>query len=295
MRTFPCVRGSIPKHQFARRTPPSTPSPRQRPAQLIQHRNFFNPELDGNLTPYLRWMKGSLLSWLAPDDLRFRAASWGFYDGIYDYGSSQFNTAQRKINDSFNPAVPPGPRTGGWFIESPSINTNAITFPEMFSGFATKKPRPTYADQARINELYLSYTKGRPSFALVGNRSPGVNQTLSRYWTKATRLASCGPPPAFSRMSTKHAFRCGPCEQVTACSTCSARSRVVSSNRIGYPGILTSIRRWHRSSPPAPTHHVGKTHNSPIPSSLAAGSSCSSTMCPRSYLRTIVGDSAFKP
>ena len=159
------TQASIRRQNSAIDTEPTTKT-----GQLIQHRNFFNPELDGNLTPYLRWMKGSLLSWLAPDDLRFRAAGWGFYDGIYDYGSSQFNTAQRKINDSFNPAVPPGPRTGGWFIESPSINTNATTFPEMFSGFATKKPRPTYADQARINELYLSYTKG-PAFFRIGRQS----------------------------------------------------------------------------------------------------------------------------
>src|SRR6516165_3954397 len=57
--------------------------PSRVPFQLISHRNFFNPELDGKLTSYQHWL----------DDLSFRFALWGFYDGIYDYATGQYDRA----------------------------------------------------------------------------------------------------------------------------------------------------------------------------------------------------------
>ena len=96
-------------------------NPSVRAGQLVQQRNFFNPELDAKLGPYLNWMKGGMLDWILPDDLSFRAAGWGFYDGIYDYGTSQFDEARRTINKDFgsfsagqcfSPPAAPAPDAG---------------------------------------------------------------------------------------------------------------------------------------------------------------------------------------
>ncbi len=164
---------------------PQDTTPKVFAGQLIQHRNFFNPELDAKLTPYTTWMQDGWLSWLSPDDLRFRVAGWGFYDGVYDYGSSQFNTFQRRINASFDPEVAPSTRpgkqrAGAWFIESPSINPYGTTFSGVFSGYETKTPRTTYGYQRRLNELYLSYSKG-PVFLRIGKQgiSWGESDTIA--------------------------------------------------------------------------------------------------------------------
>jgi len=70
--------------------------------------------LDAHLTGYLDWMRDGSLQWLAPNDLSFRVAGWGFYDGIYDYGSSQFNRSQRQINSGYpDPSV----QTGSFYLE----------------------------------------------------------------------------------------------------------------------------------------------------------------------------------
>ena len=53
-------------------------NPSTQMGQMVEHRNFYNPEFEGKLTPYLP-------DWLGifkPDDLSFRVAAWGFYDGI---------------------------------------------------------------------------------------------------------------------------------------------------------------------------------------------------------------------
>ena len=75
--------------------------PTTKTGQLVQHRNFYNPELDAKLTKYTKWMGRNGLGWLEPDDFSFRIAAWGFYDGIYDYGSSQFNRTQRNVNTGY--------------------------------------------------------------------------------------------------------------------------------------------------------------------------------------------------
>ncbi len=163
--------------------------------QLVQQRNFFNPEVDAKLTSYFNWMKGGSLGWMAPDDLRFRIAAWGFYDGIYDYGSSQFNESQKQINDTFNNNVPIEPATdnrprnfrqAGWFVRGQNIkicsrkdpNTGeclpnreiGTQFSDVFPGYSLYVPRSIYQNQARVNELYLSYSKG-PFFLRIGKQS----------------------------------------------------------------------------------------------------------------------------
>lgn len=145
--------------------------------QLVQNRNFFNPEVDAKLTSYFNWMNGTWADFMSPDDFRFRIAAWAFYDGIYDYGSAQFDRQQSQINSTFNSAVPRmNPRTNGWYIRGASIKlprnpaTGAQTFGQVFPGFNEMDPRDIYAHQARVNELYLSYSKG-PFFLRFGRQS----------------------------------------------------------------------------------------------------------------------------
>jgi len=151
--------------------------PRTEEGQLIQHRNFYNPELDAKLAPYLSSMRGTVMDWLAPDDFRFRLAAWGFYDGIYDYGTSQFNHAQRRINSSYPDLTK---RTAAFFLEGSKYNPNGGTLNRIFPDHDLLEPRSVYANQQRINELYLSYTKG-PLFVRVGKQgiSWGESDTIA--------------------------------------------------------------------------------------------------------------------
>lgn len=142
--------------------------PETEAGQLVQHRNFYNPELDAKLTPYTTWMAGTPLRWLAPDDLRFRVAAWGFYDGIYDYGSSQFGEQQRLVNSTIGD-FQERPRRA-WFIEGPELNPAASTLSEIFPDAEGLRPRDIYANDQRVNELYLSYVKG-PLFVRLGRQS----------------------------------------------------------------------------------------------------------------------------
>jgi hypothetical protein len=155
--------------------------PTTKAGQLIQNRFYGNPELDAKLAPYTNWLRGGAFDWLAPDDLRFRIAAWAFYDGIYDYGSAQFNQSQKLINSTFNAAVPcnnPTPsgcadiRQRGWFVSGPNIklSTDPTNFNQVFPGFEEYVPRSIYGNSARVNELYLSYTKG-PFFLRFGRQS----------------------------------------------------------------------------------------------------------------------------
>jgi hypothetical protein len=185
-------------------------NPSVRAGQLVQHRNFFNPELDAKLTGYTKFLNGTFLDWLAPDELSFRAAGWGFYDGIYDYGTSQFNDVEQEINKNFgsfsggicfSPPAAPAPDagkpcasnsecssgrcapSGGWFIMGEKLrepegcpnpaNPNAClvdSIQDVFPDLEVTNPYDIYALQRRINELYLSYSKG-PLFVRLGRQA----------------------------------------------------------------------------------------------------------------------------
>ncbi len=120
--------------------------------QLVQHRNFFNPELEAKLASYTTWMRDQrgFLPLIAPDGLDFRLAGWGFYDGLYDYGTQQFDQ-QRKTYKT--------------------IYTEATSIRELLHGGDERtNPRDVYGHQQRVNELYLSYTKG-PLFVRFGKQA----------------------------------------------------------------------------------------------------------------------------
>jgi len=109
---------------------------------LAQHRNFYNPEFDAKLTDYTRWMSGvSGLSLIDPEELKFRFAWWGFYDGLYDYlnGPWNFNRRNLKARQS----------------QSDDVKNESFAFNDQ-----NKNARHIYARRDRINELYVNYKKG---------------------------------------------------------------------------------------------------------------------------------------
>src|SRR5262245_15073501 len=141
---------------------PRTCPPPYSAGDLGQNRNFYNPEFDAKLTDYT---KGAAdvpgLQLIAPDELKFRFAWWGFYDGLYDYLSPVWPAHVRNgANDRFAPAQFGITR----FSQTSNIN-RSYTFTDQ-----NKNPRKIYGTRNRINELYLDYTKG-PVFLRVGRQA----------------------------------------------------------------------------------------------------------------------------
>ncbi len=141
-------------------------TPVTKAGQMVEHRNFYNPEVEGKLTSYVPdWLNS-----FRPDDLSFRFAAWGFYDGLYDYGPSQFWDTAKKINADWpNPT-----QVGAFQLEGPSFEpgtaTNRRSIREIFPGVNVQKPRNIYGSRQRVNELYLNYSKG-PVFVRIGKQA----------------------------------------------------------------------------------------------------------------------------
>jgi len=110
---------------------------------LAQHRNFYNPEFDANLTDFMQWAKA--------DQFKFRFAWWGFYDGVYDYLNPEWADRARSYRTRFS--------------ESDNPAGESFTFNDHY-----KRARTMYGYQSRLNELYFDYTTG-PFFIRVGKQA----------------------------------------------------------------------------------------------------------------------------
>jgi hypothetical protein len=120
---------------------------------LAQHRNFYNPEFDANLTDFMHWS--------GADEFKFRFAWWGFYDGLYDYLNPEWNDHRRDILTRFSQTDRP--------------NQESKFFQDQ-----NKNARKIYAERNRINELYFDYSSG-PFFLRVGRQaiSWGESDTIA--------------------------------------------------------------------------------------------------------------------
>ena len=120
---------------------------------LAQHRNFYNPEFDANLTDFMRWAGAT--------EFKFRFAWWGFYDGLYDYLNDRWADHARSYKTRFS--------------ESNDPANESYKFDDHW-----KRARDEYAHQNRINELYFDYTHG-PFFLRVGRQaiSWGESDTIA--------------------------------------------------------------------------------------------------------------------
>lgn len=128
--------------------------PARSPFQVISHRNFFNPELEGKLLPFLPF--------LSVDDFSFRLALWGFYDGIYDYGTSQYVRGQRSIQ---------GRLSFGHTNTAAVTRTDTLIDPRKVYVYQDDPVLGGYGDLPfRINEAYFNLKKGR-LFLRIGRQS----------------------------------------------------------------------------------------------------------------------------
>ena len=153
---------------------------RSAPATWAQNRNFYNPEFDAKLTDYMKWSHDvSWLKWVAPDDLKFRFAWWGFYDGLYDYLNPVWArpcaTRTSSSADSAAVAEPGGHASARRASRRPTTSSRSYIFNDQ-----NKNPRKIYGSRNRINELYIDYTKG-PVFVRVGRQaiSWGESDTIA--------------------------------------------------------------------------------------------------------------------
>src|SRR5262245_40736527 len=81
---------------------PTLCPPKYSAGDLAQHRTFYNPEFDAKLIDYMGWSQTVPgLSLIAPEDLKFRFAWWGFYDGIYDYLNPEWDDHRRNLQGRF--------------------------------------------------------------------------------------------------------------------------------------------------------------------------------------------------
>jgi len=160
--------------------------PARSPFQLISHRTFFNPEFEAQLTRYQPF---------GLDDLSFRLALWGFYDGIYEYGTGQYDRARRTIQ---------GKLTQGHLHSA----ANRADFPIEAEKIYSYQPDPVLGgwgdpDEVadvpfRINELYFNLTKG-PLFFRIGRQaiSWGESDTIALLDANNPFNLSLGVPGVF--------------------------------------------------------------------------------------------------
>lgn len=170
--------------------------PRTGAGDVIQNRFFYNPELEAKLVKYTKsWNSDPLLSWIAPDALDFRLAAWGFWDGFLHYGASQFEEAMLAPRVVFK--GDPKPVITAINGRAISVATGTCNSPRCVVGTLYSRgshlpstveiqqrlkresleqilepvdPREAFENQYRINELYLSYTKG-PFFLRLGKQT----------------------------------------------------------------------------------------------------------------------------
>ena len=126
--------------------------PKRVPFQVIEHRNFLNPEFEAKLTSYQSWL----------DDFSFRLALWGFYDGIYDYATGQYKRSRLSIKGR---------------LSQGHTNTAAVTHTDQLIDLRkiySYQPDPVLGSYGevpfRVNETYFNLTKGK-LFVRIGRQT----------------------------------------------------------------------------------------------------------------------------
>ncbi len=143
MRAYSQVSLAMQDSQFAVTDPPKFTG------QVMQWRNFFNPEFETKFTSFLPE------GWL--DDFSGRLALWGFYDGLYDFGPKQY--AGRAADIKFHRGPHGSFQTKG-YSRNQAIEGNALA----------RNVRDIYARRIRVNEAYVNISKG-PLFVRIGRQA----------------------------------------------------------------------------------------------------------------------------
>ena len=113
----------------------------------------MNPEFDARLTRYQPW---------SLDDFSFRLALWGFYDGIYNYGTSQYNRALHTLQARIS---------FGHTNTAPVTRTDTLVDPRAVYEYQPDPVIGSYKQVPfRFNEMYVNLTKG-PLFLRIGRQA----------------------------------------------------------------------------------------------------------------------------
>jgi len=133
--------------------------PARSPLQVIEQRTFFNPEFDAKLT---RYQPFSL------DDFSFRLALWGFYDGIYDYATGQYDRSRQSIK---------GRLSFGHTDTAARTRTDTLIDTRKTYTYQPDPVLGNYGDPGdvsdvpfRFNEVYFNLAKG-PLFVRLGRQA----------------------------------------------------------------------------------------------------------------------------
>lgn len=132
---------------------PAGAIPSRNGGDMIQNRNFMNPEFEVDFRRLVRPIKG----WL--DEFEGRVALWGFYDGIYDYGPERWRQVLAQYRSHELQQVSKGTQ-----IE---LVNGVVQFP---AGIYARQPRRIYGRRMRVNEAYVDLAKG-PWFLRIGRQA----------------------------------------------------------------------------------------------------------------------------
>jgi len=131
--------------------------PVRKAGQVIQQRNFFEPEFEAKLVPLLG------IGWL--DDLSVRFAYWGFYDGVYDYGTGQY--AERAADIKFRHTIQVGNQAPYQLgFQGKAYHDDAV----LQNRDQRNDTRDVYGLRYRVNEAYVNIAKG-PVFVRIGRQA----------------------------------------------------------------------------------------------------------------------------
>ena len=133
---------------------PAGAVPSRNGGDMIQHRNFMNPEFEVDFRRLVRPVK----KWL--DELEGRVALWGFYDGLYDYGPERWRTVLSQYRENELQQVSKGTQ-----IMRGADGT--VVFP---AGIYERQARRIYGRRMRVNEAYVDLANG-PWFLRIGRQA----------------------------------------------------------------------------------------------------------------------------
>ena len=207
--------------------------------QLVQNRNYFNPELDAKLTSYTDLDEGQLAWTSSPPTISAPAWRHGASTTASTITAAASSRGRQSQSTRRTPTSARS-RTSAYLprraeLQYPERHLHQRTLPGHPCTEPARHLRLATPHQRGLSELQQgpALRPHRQAGHLVGrighHRHARSEQPVRRHPR---------PRPAFSRTSTRRASRCGRCAPATICSTPGGRCRAPSSKRTGCPGNI---------------------------------------------------------